>query len=236
MATLALDAPRQKPLPLPLALLVSIGIHVVLIAGLLFSSLFAPPRLTTQETIHVKLARLGTPRDQKLLPRKQEQPTAPPAPPVQVSKVVPVQSTKPTPKETNQKAPTNQDKLKTALAKLAKQVDQTGQTDGFDHGTDDQTEGELYWARVKDRILRFYTVPNTIPEGERRKLVATLEIHIAADGTITETRTDQGSGNAVFDRALESAIKKCKAFPPPPPHLAKLAREGVSLEFHAAEM
>ena len=200
------------------------------------SALFAPPRLDNSETIHVKLARLGTPRDQKLLPRKEEEPVQTPAPPVQVSKTVPVQSTKPELKPTDKKAPTNQDKLKNALAKLQKQVDQTGQTDGFETGTDDVTEGDLYWARVKDRIQRFFVVPNTIPDAERKRLVATMQIRIGADGVISDAHTDQSSGNAVFDRALESAIKRVRAFPPPPAHLAKQAGEGVSIEFQADKM
>ena len=205
-------------------------VHALLLLGLLYSSLFAPPRINNQETIHVKLARLGTPRDTKLLPRKPTEPTAPPAPPVQVS-AVPIQSKPTPPRETAPKPEKNQDILKDALAKLGAQVDQTGQLDGFEHGTDDQTEGELYWARVKDRVLRFYIVPNTIPESQRHKLSASLEIHIAGNGEIVDTRMEISSGNPTFDHALVDAIKRVRAFPPPPPHLAKMARDGVVLEF-----
>jgi TonB family protein len=208
----------------------SLVVHGLLLAGLLYSSLFAPPRIGPQETIHVKLARLGTPRDAKLLPRKSAEPMAPAAPPVQVS-AVPVQSKPTPPRETSPKPEKNQDILKNALAKLGKQVDQTGQVDGFEHGTDDQTEGDLYWARVKDRVLRFYIVPNTIPESQRHKLAASLEIHIGGDGAITDTRMVTPSGNPTFDRALVDALKRVKAFPPPPAHLAKQARDGVVLEF-----
>jgi colicin import membrane protein len=233
LATLVFEspAPIHWKLPLPVALGAALVVHALLLLGLLYSSLFAPPKIQSQETIHVKLARLGTPRDAKLLPRKPAEPTAPPAPPVPVS-AVPIQAQKPTPpRETAPKPEKNQDILKNALAKLGAQVDQTGQVDGFEHGTDDQTEGELYWARVKDRVLRFYIVPNTIPESQRHKLSASLEIHIAADGNISETRMQTSSGNPTFDRALLDAIKRVRAFPPPPAHLAKLAHDGVVLEF-----
>ena len=232
MATLVLESSPAVhwKLPLPVAVGASLVVHALLLLGLLFSSLFAPPRISSQETIHVKLARLGTPRDAKLLPRKPTEPSTTPAPPVPVS-AVPVQTSKPTPKETAQKPPTNQNRLKDALAKLGAQVDQTGQRDGFEHGTDDQTEGELYWARVKDRVLRFYIVPNTIPESERHKLVASLEIHIAGSGEIVDSRMVTSSGNPTFDRALVDAIKRVRAFSPPPAHLAKQARDGVVLEF-----
>lgn len=234
-ASLAVELPPKPAFPMPGAVAISLGLHGLLVFALLGSALFAPPRLEEPATIHVKLARLGTPRDQKLLPRKTEPPAAAPAPPVEVAKAVAVQTKTEPPKPTAPKPP-KQDHLKNTLAKLQQQVDQTGQADGFEHGTDDQTEGELYWARVKDRILRFYVVPNTIPESERRRLIASLEIHIGSDGTIVDSRTEQSSGNLTFDRALESAIKRVRAFPPPPPHLLKQAREGVTLEFHAAEM
>jgi TonB family protein len=232
VATLVFESPSPShwKLPLPVAVVGSLVVHALLLLGLLYSSLFAPPRISSQETIHVKLARLGTPRDAKLLPRKPTEPTAPPAPPVQVS-AVPIQSKPTPPRETRPKPEKSQDILKNALAKLGAQVDQTGQLDGFEHGTDDQTEGDLYWARVKDRVLRFYIVPNTIPESQRHKLSASLEIHIAGDGAITESNMVTPSGNPTFDRALMDAIKRVRAFPPPPAHLAKLARDGVVLEF-----
>jgi TonB family protein len=225
-----LELKQRRAFPLPGALLISLALHSVLIFGLLASAMFAPPRSDTSETIHVKLARLGTPRDQKLLPRKQEDPAQAPAPPVPISKTVPVQS-KTEPKPTSPKAPSNQDKLKNALAKLQKQVDQTGQADGFESGTDDKTEGDIYWARVVDRCRRFFVIPKTIPEAEAKRLMATMMIRIGADGVIGDAKIDHSSGNLAFDRALEAAIRKVRAFPPPPAHLAKQAGEGVSLQF-----
>ena len=87
-----------------------------------------------------------------------------------------------------------------------------------------------------DRVRRFYVIPNTIPEAERRKLVAALNISIGADGTILEVRAETASGNATFDRALLDAVHKMRSLPPVPAHLQKQAREGVVLEFRAAQM
>jgi TonB family protein len=89
---------------------------------------------------------------------------------------------------------------------------------------------------VVDRIKRFYTVPNTIPQSERAKLVADVQITIGSDGSIMEIRVQSSSGNVTFDRAIESAVQRCRALPSPPPDLAKQARAGVVLEFRAAEM
>jgi colicin import membrane protein len=226
--------PRRE-FPTSLAVLISLVLHAGLVFGLLTSAVFKPPRILEQETIHVKLARLGTPRDPKLLPRRPDEPTSQPAKPIPVQSK-PVAETKPSPKLTAEKAEANRDRLRNALSKLEKQVDRTGQRDGFETGTDDVTEGDLYWARVVDRVRHFYVVPNTIPEAERKKLVASLRINIGADGSILEVHAETPSGNAVFDRALLDAVRKMRALPAVPPHLQKQAREGVVLEFRAAQM
>jgi TonB family protein len=241
-ATFADDvAPRRRePLAMGLSVGVSLLVHVGLVALLLASALFHPPPLVVDsQTIHVKLARIGTPRDKKLLPRLPTAPAPQPAAPIPLAttKVVPVASTHPIPKTSAKPAPKPQDRLRNALEKIQKQVDeQAGQPDGFENGTDDATEGELYWARVVDRIKRFYTVPNTIPQSERAKLVADVQITIGSDGEILEIKVQSTSGNTTFDRAIESAVQRCRALPAPPAHLAKQAKEGVVLEFRSAEM
>ncbi len=239
-ATFADVAPRRRQaVPMGLSFGISLLLHVALMAALLASDFFhPPPLLVDSQTIHVKLARIGTPRDKKLLPRRPDEPASQAAAPIPVatSKVVPIASTH-HPKLTSKESKRPDDRLRNALAKLQKQVDdQTGQTDGFENGTDDTTEGDLYWARVVDRIKRFYTVPNTIPESERAKLVADVQITIGSDGSIQEIRVQSSSGNVTFDRAIETAVQRCRALPSPPPELAKQARAGVVLEFRAAEM
>ncbi len=231
--------PRRPPFPLGASLAISVALHAGLVAALLGSSLFRPPALDPSQAIHVKLARIGTPRDKRLLPRRPQDPVSTPAAPVPVAtaKAVPVASTRPMPKLTAKRAESARDRIQSALSKLEKQVDdQAGDPNGFQNGTDDTTEGDLYWARVVDRIKRFYVVPNTIPDSERKRLVADVRISIGPDGTIGDLQTQTSSGNAFFDHAIEAAVKKCRALPAPPPELARRARDGVVLEFRAAEM
>jgi TonB family protein len=224
--------------------LFSLVVHGALLAALLFSSMMHPPSLLNSQTIHVKLARLGTPRDPKLLPVRDTQPPPPAAVPVPITTkpaLAPVPIAKPVPKPSNTapvaKTKTNEETVRDTLARLQQQVtDRPGQRDGFAYGNADHTEGDLYWARVVDRVKRFYTVPNTIPLAERARLVASVEVAIDRDGAILEIRTVKGSGNPTFDRAIEAAVHRCESFPPPPPDLSKVARSGVTLEFHAAEM
>ncbi|MHB8416773.1 MAG: TonB family protein [Myxococcales bacterium] len=232
-----LEAPRRQALSTSASLAVSVLLHLGLVAAILSTSLYRAPPLLGQQTIHVKLARIGTPRDKRLLPRRPQEPSSQAAAPVPVatSKVVPIASTHHV-KLTDAKSKSPDDRLRNALAKLQQQVDQTGQADGFENGTDDVTEGDLYWARVVDRIKRFYVVPNTIPASERTKLVADVQITIGSDGSILEIHTQQTSGNATFDHAIETAVKRCRALPPPPAALADQARQGVVLEFRSAEM
>jgi TonB family protein len=224
--------------------LFSVLVHGLLLGALLFSSMLRPPPLLNSQTIHVKLARLGTPRDPKLLPVRDTQPPPPAAVPVPVTTKpepalvpIPKPPPKPTNKATPEKTKSNEETVRDTLARLQQQTsERPGQRDGFAYGNADQTEGDLYWARVVDRVKRFYTVPNTIPLAERARLVASVEVAIDRDGTILQIRTVKGSGNLTFDRAIESALHRCDAFPAPPPDLAKVARTGVTLEFHAAEM
>jgi TonB family protein len=229
---------RRQAVPMGLSFAVSLLLHAGLLAALLASALFhPPPLLLDSQTIHVKLARIGTPRDKKLLPRRPDEPASQAAAPIPLatSKVVPIASTH-HPKLTSKESKRPQDLLRNALAKFKNEDDQVGQVNGFENGTDDTTEGDLYWARVVDRIKRFYTVPNTIPESERAKLVADVQITIGSDGSILEIKVQSSSGNVTFDRAIEAAVQRCRALPSPPPELEKQAREGVVLEFRSAEM
>jgi colicin import membrane protein len=222
--------------------LFSVLVHSLLLGALLFSSMLRPPPLLHSQTIHVKLARLGTPRSEKLLPVRDTPPPPPAAVPVPIAtNPAPAPTVKPIPKPPSkgpvEKTKTNEETVRDTLARLQQQTtERPGQRDGFAFGNADQTEGDLYWARVVDRVKRFYTVPNTIPLAERARLVASVEVAIDRDGTILEIHTVKGSGNPTFDRAIEAAVHRCQAFPAPPPDLAKTARAGVTLEFHAAEM
>ncbi len=231
--------PRPPAFPLGASVVVSALLHVGLVGALLFgTSIFHPAPLLQPQTIHVKLARIGTPRDKRLLPRRPDEPSSRAAAPIPLSAshAVEVASTH-HPKLTAKQSKSPEDQLRNALAKLKQQVDdQTGDPNGFQTGTDDVTEGDLYNARVVDRIRRFYQVPNTISQAECAKLTADVEISLAADGTILDQKTQASSGNRLFDRAIEDAVKKCRALPAPPPAVAQQWRDGVVLEFVCGKM
>jgi colicin import membrane protein len=107
-----------------------------------------------------------------------------------------------------------------------------GQLDGHAEGDSDRAEGEAYYALLEKRVKDQYKLPATISERERMFLTATVRIFIETNGRIARFEIVQGSGNGVFDSALESAVQRASPVPPPPEHLVRLlAREGVDLNF-----
>jgi TonB family protein len=110
--------------------------------------------------------------------------------------------------------------------------DLPGQLDGHAEGDSDRAEGEAYYALLEKRVKDQYKLPATISERERMYLNATVRIFIEPNGRIARFEIVQGSGNGVFDGALESAVQRASPVPPPPQHLVRLLqREGVDLNF-----
>ncbi len=214
---------------------ISVAMHVLAIAlGLVASWLLAPKLLDLdQKPITASLVRLGKPRDEKLLPRKEE---APPEPPKKVEKVeVPVPSPKavvvpgPEPKKPTQK----QDLFKALnnASKQARPEELEGRADGDVNGDSAKEEGERYFGIISAAVRRYYDVSNTIPEAERRTLKAEVTFKVMATGEATDVHVKKSSGNELFDGAVLSAVKKAAPFSPPPEHLKKLLQAGVTLVF-----
>lgn len=171
-------------------------------------------------------------------------PDAPPAPPKPEPKTAsPKQAPPTTPAATQAAAPReakrdSKAKLDDIMARFQAGAiagpaeDLPGQLDGHAEGDSDRAEGEAYYALLEKRVKDQYKLPATISERERMYLNATVRIYIEANGRISRFEIVQGSGNGVFDSALESAVQRASPVPPPPQHLVKLlARDGVDLNF-----
>lgn len=110
--------------------------------------------------------------------------------------------------------------------------DLPGQLDGHAEGDSDRAEGEAYYALLEKRVKDQWKLPATISDRERMFLNATVRIYIESNGRIARSEIVTGSGNGVFDSALESAVQRASPVPPPPEHLVRLLqREGVDLNF-----
>ena len=214
----------------------SIGLHVVAIAlGLVASWLLSPALVDLdQKPITASLVRLGKPREEKLLPRKEE----PPPEPKKEEKVeVPLEV--PSPKAVvvpgpEPKRPTAKQDLFKAFhnaSKQAKPEELEGKADGDLNGDAAKEEGERYFGIISAAVRRYYDVSNTIPEAERRTLKALVAMKVSATGEASDVRLKKGSGNGLFDDAVLLAVKKAAPFSPPPEHMKKVLLAGVILSF-----
>jgi TonB family protein len=241
-----------RPSRLGLFIGVSVAGHGLLVVlGLLYSFITSGPRVDPNPpVIRATLVRQGKPRDQKLLPRKDELPPppkevkAPPAPPTQAPKppekvAVPVPGVKPEPKPAPQKGDTSAEDRRKRLfgafdktAKKAPDEELEGEEDGDPSGDSAIAEGERYYALLSTQVRRNYNVADTIPEAERMYLKAQVKMRLGRAGEVLEASLSTPSGNELFDAAVVAAVKKASPFSPPPDHLRDpLQKLGVVLEF-----
>jgi len=227
----------------------------VLLAVALYSAFFTTPRVKLdQKPIRASLVRLGKPRDEKLLPRKEQPPPpppqkveAPPAPtppaPEPVKVAVPVPGVKPlpapappTPQKGEAKGENRRNRLFGAFDKLARPSKQEeeldGAEDGDPNGDSATAEGERYFGLLSSQVRRHYNVADTIPENERLYLKAQVAMRLNRTGEVVDARLAKASGNTLFDSAVLAAVKKASPFSPPPDHLRDmLHKSGIVLEF-----
>ncbi|HYX90492.1 MAG TPA: TonB family protein [Myxococcaceae bacterium] len=230
-------------------LLFSVAAHGAIIGAVVVLGLIhrPPPIDLNQKPIKASLVRLGQARDKRLLPRKEE----PPAPPREVQAPAPIPkepapkapspaATVPAPsaKQEGKKEGDARKKLFGAFSKAgAKAEDLEGAEDGDPLGDSAVQEGERYYGALRGQVRRYYFVSETIPDQERIRLRAQVLFRIGRSGELLETKLLKSSGNALFDSAVLSAVKKAAPFGPPPPHLLdSLRAQGVLIEFTPTEL
>ncbi len=239
---------RPRPSKLLPFLLFSVIGHVLAVTlMLLFSWLFGSSMTTLdQKPITASLVRLGKPRDEKLLPKKEEEPAPAPvaekpvevAAPVKSAEAVPiptkdvkVEPKKETSKETGKPKDAKKD-LFAALNKAGKAEEVEGQADGDRNGDSAKQEGERYYGLLSSVVHRNYDVSNSIAEAERRRLHAVVTVRIAPTGELIDVKLSTSSGNDLFDAAVVEAVKKAAPFTAPPDHLREgLRKTGVPFDF-----
>lgn len=238
----------DRPSPLPLFVGASVLGHVLAVGlWLLLGWIFAGPKVDLeQKPIKASLVRLGKPRDEKLLPRKEEE-APPPAP-----KVEEVAVTKPPAADTAVKIPTRDAKPEKATdkkdgavsgkkslfdafnktGKAGKPEELEGQLDGDPDGDSAKQEGERYFGLLNAVVKRNYDVSNTIDEAERRRLRATVVLRIGPTGELLGVELTKPSGNELFDSAVLGAVKKAAPYSAPPEHLRdSLKKAGIEFVF-----
>lgn len=236
-------------------LVLSVGAHaLVLLAVVAYNTWIQPPPVKLEQTpIRATLVRLGKPRDEKLLPRKEQPPppppkkveapatpTPPPPEPPKATVAIPGIKPEPAPKPAPQRGETQgenrRDRLFGAFDKLAKpskqEEDPEGSEDGDPNGDAAKAEGERYFGLISSQVRRHYNVADTIPDNERIRLKAQVAMRLGRSGEVLEARLAKASGNGLFDSAVLSAVKKASPFSPPPDPLRDmLQKSGIVLEF-----
>lgn len=225
---------------------VSVLSHGLAIAYYAYHSGHRRPTIDLGDTvIQTKLVRLGKKREPKLLPRKASAPK-----PKSNEKLL----AKDTPPEPQNEAP-KPDKMQEALKKIQDQAEREaqrqqalqriaervgddepeGDPEGSAFGTETQaarlTLTQAYFAKLHDRVMTFYSLPNILSEADRRRLQAIVVISVAADGSLLKQGFEKRSGNDSFDSALEAAVSRAAPLPAPPAFLRDTLRQGVGLRF-----
>jgi protein TonB len=251
MTTAAYSVLRPRPSGLLPYLVGSLGAHVLVVAAwLILAWAFGRPSMDLEQTpIKASLVRLGKPRDEKLLPRKEEEPPPPVKAPEPVKVPTPVAVAPDTAvKIPSKDAKPDKDKpsaekkdpkrsLFDAMNKAArpgKVEEAEGAADGDPNGDSAKQEGERYFGLLKSVVQRNYDVSDTIPEAERRTLKAEVALWLGRDGEVLNVKLTKPSGNELFDAAVLGAVKKASPFSPPPDHLRdSLKKQGVAFVFRA---
>ena len=231
-----------------------VGHALILLAVGLYNAFVEGPQVNLdQKPIRATLVRLGKPRDEKLLPRKEQPPPPPPkkveAPPtptapapepakvaVPIPGVKPEPAPAPTPQKGETKGEDRRNKLFGAFDKLSKNSkpdeELDGAEDGDPNGDSATAEGERYFGLLSSQVRRHYNVADTIPDNERLYLKAQVAMRLNRTGEVIEARLAKASGNGLFDSAVLAAVKKASPFSPPPDHLRDtLQKSGIVLEF-----
>jgi protein TonB len=246
VATMSLLRPRPSGV-LPFVLGSVVAHLLVTFGGLALSWAFAGPKVNLDPTpIKASLVQRGKPRDEKLLPtREQEPPPAPKAEPVAVKPPTPdtavmvpskdaVKPDKSASAKDTAKDPRKS--LSDAFGKISKPREAEGAEDGDPNGDSTKQEGERYFGLLKSVVQKNYDVSSTIPEAERRMLNAQVSLWIGAGGEVLDVKLSRPSGNEVFDAAVLAAVKRASPFSPPPQHLREgLKKDGVGFVFRAVD-
>jgi periplasmic protein TonB len=222
----------------------SVALHAVVLALWLFAptSTATPAIDLDRVVVKARLVKLGTPRDETLLPKIDTSAPSQKAPqkPTSVDDKTPP---KPTPDSTQKPASTT-DVLKQfaenaapkdindLIQKRIGDPDDDGQKDGDKDGsalTGEHTDS--YFARVAAKIQKAMQVSSVLSDEERVRLKAVLCFTIAEDGALADVEMKTSSGSVVYDNDVVSAARRAAPMPAPPVDVRPQAAQSNCLNF-----
>jgi colicin import membrane protein/protein TonB len=220
----------------------AVGVSVLVHAGVVLGLVFWPAPKTTADTLRehaivTRLVKLGRELPKEQLPRLEALLPATVDDTVNTSKEAQIPDEKRAKEEKKQKdlfAKLAAERIRRMMAKTTSRGELgTGSPDGSPNGdATEAAEGDRYLTQIHNHVRNKYVVPSIITEAERKHLKATVVIFLDAGGKLIKMEFEKRSGNAHFDNALESAVKKAAPFPAPPKGLAPQYRDqGIGLNF-----
>ncbi|MEI6805878.1 MAG: TonB C-terminal domain-containing protein [Myxococcaceae bacterium] len=200
------------------ALLASLCLHGLLLGAYVAFSVYEPAVKLSSPSIQVTLAKLGKPRDEKLLPRFDAS---------QASQSVETKS------ETKKiAAPKKQNPLDILKKRFGKPSNE-GKQHGSAQGTSLTSElADSYEAQVLELLRSNYEIPRIISDREAKYLKLLIKLWIGPRGELLKISVEQPSKNIRFDQAVLTGSKKISSFGAPPLQLARKYRtEGLLIQF-----
>ncbi|MCG3147675.1 MAG: hypothetical protein PCFJNLEI_01116 [Verrucomicrobiae bacterium] len=105
-----------------------------------------------------------------------------------------------------------------------------GSVDGVPEGIGQGTPGWQYYRHIHDVL---YNAWDQADGSLDRKLVATVTLRIARDGSVADAALRVGSGNRVMDESVMTAVRKVPRLDPPPDMLVRGAYAIINVNFSA---
>ena len=216
------------------SLVLSIGVHVAVVVGLVVATTgTARSRRKSETVITAKLVRLGVERPKEFLPRKDE-----PLPGAPKPVAVPMTDKPSNTKVLSGKDPTaEKHSLSDALSRLKKSSQDApegvadGSPDGEVSSAAQALAGSLYLGEVRRCVKAYYDIEG-VSQDRAKNRTALVFVRIQADGTLFDKKVERGSGLPAMDRAVDKALKRCPKVSPPPKELLEQVRDGgIEFEF-----
>jgi len=105
-----------------------------------------------------------------------------------------------------------------------------GSLDGVPEGIGQGTPGWQYYRHIHDVMYQAWDQMGSTLD---KKLVATVTLRIARDGSVADAAMRVGSGNRVMDDSVMSAVRKVTRLEPPPDSLVRGSFATITVNFSA---
>ena len=103
-----------------------------------------------------------------------------------------------------------------------------GSPDGVVGGVGQGSPFWQYYQHVHDRMYEAWEQPGQVLD---KKLVATVLVRVARDGTITDVALKSSSGNKLMDESALATARRVQRLEPPPDALVKDSTANITVDF-----